>query len=108
MVDAVKARSPHFLERLQALQNHPLVGDARGVGLIGAIELVKDKDTKEQYALSEKMNAKVVAAAREKGLVVRATPGDSVAFCPPLIISDDEIDEMFDAMSDALSAVHRA
>lgn len=105
IVDTVKARSPHFLERLQALQNHPLVGNARGVGLIGAIELVKDKDTKEQYAPSDKMNAKVVAAAREKGLVVRATPGDSIAFCPPLIISDDEIDEMFDAVSDALSVV---
>ncbi len=108
LVDMVKQRSPHFLERLQALQNHPLVGDARGVGLIGAIELVKDKDTKEQFEPSEKMNAKVVAAAKERGLVVRATPGDSVAFCPPLIINDDEIDELFDAMSDALAAVHSA
>ncbi len=105
IVNAVKERSPHFLERLQALQNHPLVGNARGVGLIGAIELVKDKDSKEQYAASDKMNAQVVAAARDKGLVVRATPGDSIAFCPPLIISDDEIDEMFDAVSDALSVV---
>lgn len=107
-VGAVKARSPHFLERLQALQNHPLVGHARGVGLIGAIELVKDKDTREQFDPSEKMNAKVVAAAREKGLVVRATPGDSIAFCPPLIINDDEIDELFNAMSDALQTVSQA
>lgn len=107
IVNVVKQRSPHFLERLQALQNHPLVGDARGVGLIGAIELVKNKDTKEQYEPGEKMNAQVVAAARDRGLVVRATPGDSIAFCPPLIINDNEIDEMFDAMSDALSAVQQ-
>ena len=106
IVEVVKARSPHFLERLQALQNHPLVGDARGIGLIGAIELVKDKDTRDPFDPSEKMNAQVVAAARKCGLVVRATPGDSVAFCPPLIITDAEIDEMFDAMTDALSAVH--
>jgi len=106
IVGQVKARSPHFLERLTALQNHPLVGQARGVGLIGAVELVQDKDTRQQYPVAEKMNAKVVAAARERGLVVRATPGDSIAFCPPLIISDDEIDELFDAMTDALSAVH--
>jgi len=108
IMDGVKARSGHFLERLQALQNHPLVGEARGIGLIGAIELVKDKDTREQYPVSEKMNAKVVAAARDRGLVVRATPGDSIAFCPPLIVTDEEIDEMFDAMSDALNATTNA
>ena len=107
IVDVVKQRSPHFLERLRALQNHPLVGDARGVGLIGAIELVKDKDTKEQYEISQKMNAQVVAAARERGLIVRPTPGDSIAFCPPLIINDEEIDELFDTMTDALSAIKR-
>jgi len=106
IVAMVKARSPHFLERLQALQNHPLVGQARGVGLIGAVELVKNKDTKEQYRPDEKINAQVVAAARNLGLIVRATPGDSIAFCPPLIINDDEIDQMFDAMTDALTTVH--
>jgi len=108
IIDHVKARSPHFLERLQALQNHPLVGHARGVGLIGAIELVKNKDTREKFDPSEKMNAKIVDAARKLGVIVRPTPGDSVAFSPPLIISDDEIDEMFDAVTDALSAVHSA
>jgi len=108
IVNIVKQRSPHFLERLQALQNHPLVGNARGVGLIGAIELVKDKDTKEQYDPSEKMNAQVVAAAKDRGLVVRPTPGDSIAFCPPLIINDEEIDELFDTVTDALSAVKSA
>jgi len=106
LVNMVKARSSHFMERLQALQNHPLVGQARGVGLIGAIEIVKDKDSREQFDPKEKMAAKVVAAARGLGLVVRPTPGDSVAFCPPLIINDEEIDQMFDAMSDALSQVH--
>lgn len=104
----VKARSAHFSERVQALQNHPLVGQARSVGLIGAIELVANKDTKEQYPAADKIAAKVAAAARKRNLILRATPGDSVAFCPPLIIKDDQIDEMFDAVSDALNDVYQS
>jgi len=102
----VRARSPRFSERVQALQNHPLVGQARSIGLIGAIELVADKGTKNQYPATDKVAAKVMAAARERNLIVRATPGDSVAFCPPLIINDDQIDDMFDAVADALNAVY--
>jgi 4-aminobutyrate--pyruvate transaminase len=104
----VRSRSPHFSERVQALQNHPLVGNARSVGLIGAIELVADKNSKEQFPAADKLAAKVAAAARERNLILRPTPGDSVAFCPPLIINDDQIDEMFDAVSDALNAVYQS
>lgn len=106
--EKVAAISPHFSERVQALQNHPLVGHARSVGLIGAIELVANKSSKEQFPAADKIAAKVMAAARERNLILRATPGDSVAFCPPLIINDDQIDEMFDAVSDALNDVHRS
>ena len=103
----VKQRSPHFAERVQALQNHPLVGHARSVGLIGAVELVADKSSKEQFPPSDKMAAQVMAAARRHNLILRAVPGDSVAFCPPLIINDEQIDEMFDAVTDALNDVHQ-
>jgi len=103
----VKSRSAHFSERVQALQNHPLVGDARSVGLIGAIELVADKSSKSSFPAADKMAVKVLAAARKHNLILRATPGDTIAFCPPLIINDDQIDEMFDAVSDALNEVHQ-
>ena len=103
----VQSCAPHFSERVQALQNHPLVGQARSVGLIGAIELVADKDSKEQFPAADKIAVKVAAAARERNLILRPTPGDSVAFCPPLIITDDQIDEMFDAVTDALNAVYQ-
>lgn len=99
------ARSPHFAERVQALQNHPLVGHARSVGLIGAIELVADKNSKESFPAADKVAVKVMAAARKHNLILRAVPGDAVAFCPPLIINDDQIDEMFDAVTDALNDV---
>jgi len=103
----VRQRSPHFAERVQALQNHPLVGHARSVGLIGAVELVADKGSKEQFPPADKMAAQVMAAAREHNLILRAVPGDTVAFCPPLIINDEQIDEMFDAVTDALNDVHQ-
>jgi 4-aminobutyrate--pyruvate transaminase len=108
IVGQVQARAPHFAERVQAMSNHPLVGHARSVGLIGAIELVKDKTTKEQYPVSDKLAARVVEAALKRGVMLRAVPGDGVAFCPPMIISDDQIDELFDAVGDALNDVLKA
>lgn len=101
----VRSRSPHFIERIQALQNHPLVGHARGIGLIGAIELVADKNTKQSFPADDKIAVQVAAAALKHKLIVRPTPGDGLAFCPPLIINDEQIDDMFDAVSDALNDV---
>ncbi len=106
IVEQVQQRSVHFNTRVQALGNHPLVGNARAVGLIGAIDIVQNKDSKDQYPASDKIAVHIVNAAREHGLILRATPGDSVAFCPPLIIDDDQIDDMFDAVTDALNDVH--
>ncbi|MCK5923740.1 MAG: aminotransferase class III-fold pyridoxal phosphate-dependent enzyme, partial [Methylococcales bacterium] len=83
-------------------------GHARSVGLIGAIDLVSDKSSKAQYPATDKVAAKVMAAARKHGLILRALPGDAVGFCPPLIISDDQIDDMFDAVGDALNDVQQS
>lgn len=103
----VRSRSAHFAERVNALQNHPMVGNARSVGLIGAIELVADKSTKTSFPAADKVAVQVMEAARRHNLILRAVPGDTVAFCPPLIINDDQIDEMFDAVSDALNEIHQ-
>ena len=107
IVGRVRGLAGHFADRVQALGNHPLVGNARGVGLIGAVELVADKGTKASFPAHEKIAVQVAAAARAHGLIVRPTPGDSVAFCPPLIIEPDEIDAMFDAVGEALNDVQR-
>jgi len=107
IVDVVQTRSERFTQRIAALGNHPLVGQTRAVGLIGAIEIVKDKASKEQFPVADKVAAQIAAAARTHGLLLRATPGDGVAFCPPLIIEDDQIDEMFDAVQLALDDVRR-
>lgn len=98
----VRKLSPHFLSRLTKLMDHPLVGDARGIGLIGGIELVKDKKTKAQFEVKKGVAARSTAYAQEEGLIVRALAGDRVAFCPPLIITQSEIDELFDRYERAL------
>lgn len=105
ILERVRAVGPRFLERVQALQNHPLVGQARGVGLIGAVELVADKGSKTPFPTERKIAMAVAAAAKEHGVIVRPVPGDTVAFCPPLIIDENGIDELFDAVGAALNDV---
>ena len=104
-IDHVNAVSPTFLERLHALSAHPLVGHTRGVGLIGGIELVEDKDSKAQYPVADKVAVRVMNACRTNGVIVRAVPGDGIGICPPLIISDEQIHEMFDGIQRGLDVV---
>ncbi len=103
IVAQVKKLEPHFLQRLRALGSHPLVGEARGVGLIGGLELVQDKSTRAGFDPSTGVGAFVQNAALEQGLILRAIR-DTVAVCPPLIINDSQIDELFDKFKLALDA----
>ena len=84
-----------FQSRLMKLADHPLVGEARGVGLIGAVELVADKASKRSFNPQLAVGAMTVSKMQDLGLIVRNVQ-DSVALCPPLIITADEIHEMFD------------
>ena len=112
MVDHVRAVAPRFQERLAQLSGHPLVGEARGIGLVGAIEIVADKATKAQYPVAAKAAAAVAANCLPHGLILRPLPGDVVGICPPLIISESEIDLLFDrlgqALDDTLPAMQQA
>mmetsp|Transcript_135764 Transcript_135764/g.321730 ORF Transcript_135764/g.321730 Transcript_135764/m.321730 type:complete len:470 (-) Transcript_135764:211-1620(-) len=103
LLERVAQLAPQFQRRLSGLGEHPLVGDARGIGLIGAIELVKEKETKQPFDASRAMAAKVVQFALERGLIVRVLPNDVVSICPPLIVSSAEVDEIFDRLEGALS-----
>jgi len=107
VIEHVRAVSKTFMKRLKAFESHPLVGDARGIGLIGALELVRDKSSKEQYPPADKIALQVVNAGRQHGVIMRALPGDGVAICPPLIVNDDELNEMFDRYQLALDDVYR-
>lgn len=92
-----------FQQRLHSFADHPLVGDTRGVGLIGAIELRADKETKQPFAPSQGVGAQLMAFALQEGVIIRAL-GDSIAFCPPLVISENQVHELFDKFAKALTA----
>jgi 4-aminobutyrate--pyruvate transaminase len=91
-----------FQERLLSFADHPLVGDVRGAGLIGAIELVDNKETKAAFAADRGVGAHCQQQCEERGLIVRNL-GDSIAFCPPLIITDKQVDEVFGKFEAALN-----
>ncbi|HXE03481.1 MAG TPA: aminotransferase, partial [Methyloceanibacter sp.] len=97
----VRRVSPRFMEGLRRFAAHPLVGEVRAIGLIGAAELVQDKASKAPFDPKQGVGAIFAAHALEGGLIVRAM-GDSVALCPPLIITSDEIDEMLRRFAKAL------
>lgn len=92
----VKSMAPAFQQRLKALADHPLVGEARGMGLIGALELVADKATKRSFDVKAGVAARAVHNIQDEGLILRNIISDTVALCPPLIIEEDEIHAMFD------------
>jgi putrescine aminotransferase len=87
-----KAASRYFQQKLKTLGDHPLVGEARGVGLLGALELVKNKETRERFASGAGMTCRTNCF--ETGVVMRAV-GDTMFLCPPMVITDAEIDELF-------------
>jgi 4-aminobutyrate---pyruvate transaminase len=93
IVTRVKSLESTFLSELRALTDHPLVGDASGVGLIAGIEIVKDKETRESYDAEIGVDQRIDRNARKRGLILRPV-GNRVCYSPPLIISNDEILEI--------------
>ena len=84
--------APYLQKRLRELNDHPLVGEVRGVGLLGAIELVQDKATRKRY---EGRGVGMICRqfCFDNGLIMRAV-GDTMIIAPPLVISKDEIDAL--------------
>jgi 4-aminobutyrate--pyruvate transaminase len=102
ILEHVRAVSPHFLKRVHALADHPLIGETVGVGLLGGVELVAGKKAKKNFEPAKQAGATLAGFAQEAGLIVRPMMGDRIAFCPPLIIGESEIDEMFARFQTAL------
>jgi 4-aminobutyrate--pyruvate transaminase len=98
----VRSVSERFQSRLRGLAVHPLVGEVRGLGLIGALELVEDKEARRNFDPTRRIGPWVMNRAIEHGLIVRALVNDTIALCPPLIITEPEIDDMFDRLTRAL------
>ena len=102
IVAQVRRVGPRMQAAIRSFADHPLIGEARGIGLIGAVEIVRDKATKQSFEPKAGVAAFLVRRAQHHGAILRNMPGDIVAFSPPLIISEAEIDEMMACFGKAL------
>ncbi|WP_294929073.1 aspartate aminotransferase family protein [uncultured Paracoccus sp.] len=93
----------HLLDRLHGLADHPLVGEVRGIGLIAAVELVEDK-ARKSVTTPGVLGAQMNAALQRNGLISR-NMYDALAFCPPLIITRAQADDMFEIFARSLKEI---
>ena len=97
---------PHLAKRLAGLKDHPLVGEVRSIGLIGAVEMVKNKQTRERFENDGAVGARCRDHCVANGIMLRAVR-DAMVMSPPLIITVQEIDSLIDKLTLALDATAR-
>lgn len=101
LVANAQERGISLQRRLREFADHPLVGNVRGVGFVGGIELVADKATKKSFEPRGALGAYIFQRAHHHGLIIRAIY-DTIAFCPPLISTEEDLDQIFDAFARTL------
>ena len=105
LVQNARQRGEQLAETLADIKDrHPIVGDARGTGLIQGLELVKDRETKEHFDPSVRLNARLTEQLIDRGIWIRV-PAFILPLAPPLIVTADEIDEMTTAIDESLTEV---
>jgi adenosylmethionine-8-amino-7-oxononanoate aminotransferase len=107
LIARVRNLAPHFKRRLDALLRHDIVGEVRTAGLMGAIELVRDKTSREPLPGEWNVPARIRAAALARGVIIRASV-DTIVVCPPLIITAKEIDLLASTIDSAIREVSTA
>jgi adenosylmethionine-8-amino-7-oxononanoate aminotransferase len=113
LVDAARERGEQALTGLRALMaKHPVIGDVRGRGLMFGFELVKDRQTKESFAGSQKVSVRVEQAALKRGLVtypctgtVSGVGGDMMLLAPPLVITREQLEKLLAILDEAVGEV---
>ena len=94
VVGHVQSLMPQFWKALRSYEGRKYVGEVRGVGLVGAIELYADPENRTSFDPAVKAGPRLVEIGLTQGLIVRAL-GDTIVFCPPLIITAEELDDLF-------------
>lgn len=102
IVGHVRTLAPTFEKRMNRLAEHPLVGEVRFSGLVGGAELVADKATKRSFDPKKGVGMATARMLEEHGAILRAI-GDTIAICPPMIISESELNELFDRFEKGLN-----
>ncbi|MER8370886.1 aminotransferase class III-fold pyridoxal phosphate-dependent enzyme [Mesorhizobium sp. M1378] len=99
-----KTVGAYLLKGLEALREHPWIGDVRGKGLLAAVELVANRETREPFDPGLGVSQLVRKKAYENGLIVRAFADNVIGLAPPLIVSEDDVDQMLDRLARAIHA----
>lgn len=114
LVERSRRMGEYLLEKLRGLQELDMVGEARGLGLLCAVELVRDKTAKATFDPRLKVNAKVAAEAFQRGLITYpggggadGINGDHILLAPPFIITEAQIDELVEILRESIIAVQR-
>ena len=105
LIGQAAEKGAYRLESLRtALSEHPHVGEVRGSGLMLAVELVKDKATKEEFSPEEKIGIRVNQATQERGLFSRLR-GDVFCLAPPIVTTHEQLDQIVQILRDSVVAV---
>jgi adenosylmethionine-8-amino-7-oxononanoate aminotransferase len=113
LVEASATKGERLLAALRAaLGDHPAIGDIRGRGLLLGVELVGDRETRAPFPRAERVTERVVAAARERGVLVysgtgsaNGTDGDVIVLGPPFVITDEEMDRVVAVLTEAIEVI---
>ena len=104
MIENVRRLEPIFMGGLKKFEDLEFIGEARGKGLMGALEMVQNKETKQSFDGSISIGERVANQCIENGLICRPL-GPSIVLCPPFITTDDEMDIIFETLEKTLKKV---
>ena len=105
IIGHVRRIAPIFAARIERFDRFDFIGNVRAIGLIGAMEFCADTSSKKKFNPSHKIAAEAIAKIQDHGVILRALPGDIIGFCPPLIINEEELHDLFDRVEAAMEAV---
>ena len=104
LAENVRTLTPKFEAGMAQLAQNPNIGEWRGKGLMGALEAVKDKATKTPFPGTLSVSERIANSCTDHGLICRPL-GQAIVLCPPFIMTDAQMDEMFNKLGDALKKV---
>lgn len=106
LVDNSRIQGEYMLELLNQIKElHPSIGDVRGKGLMVAVELVKNRETRQQFTLDDDISGKLTPLLEERGVLCRA--GGIINLAPPLVIQKNEVEELVNRVDDAITALEK-
>ena len=106
LIENARVQGEYMAAELQRLREyHPTIGDVRGLGLLQAVELVRDRETREQFTEADDLPGKMTSALTNRGLLSRA--GATIALAPPLCIKRSEVDEIVGIVDEAIGEVEQ-